>query len=118
MIRKPILVEKEHAQGGNGTAYNYCIATEEELLGAARLYARVVLPPGASVGVHTHTGETEPYYILKGTGMFTKTDGSVVEVHEGDCCIIEPGQSHGIANERDEDLEFMALIYFDHSEDK
>ena len=60
MIRKPILVEKEHAQGGNGTAYNYCIATEEELLGAARLYARVVLPPGASVGVHTHTGETEP----------------------------------------------------------
>ena len=94
------------------------VNTEEELLGAARLYARVVLPPGTSVGVHTHTGETEPYYILKGTGMFTEPDGSVVEVHEGDCCIIEPGQSHGIANESDEDLEFMALIYFDHSEDK
>ena len=50
--------------------------------------------------------------------MFTEPDGSVGEGHEGDCCIIEPGQSHGIANESDEDLEFMALIYFDHSEDK
>lgn len=116
MIRKEIYLEKEHAQGGKGTVYNYCIASEEELLGAARLYARVVVPPGASIGIHTHTGETEPYYILKGEGMFTEPDGSVVKVVPGDCCIIEPGQSHGIENQGTEDLEFMALIYFDHSE--
>ena len=30
MIRKEIVIEKEHAQGGNGTVYNYCVATEEE----------------------------------------------------------------------------------------
>ena len=115
MIRKAIYGEKEGAQGGKGTVkFNY-IATEEELLGAARLFAKIIIPPGASIGVHTHTGETEPYYILKGTGMFTEPDGSVVEVKAGDCCLIEPGQSHGIVNESEEDLEFIALIYFDHS---
>ena len=33
------------------------------------------------------------------------------EVHEGDVCVIEPGQSHSMENNTDEDFEMMALIY-------
>ena len=56
-------------------------------------------------------GETEPFYILEGHGTFVEDDGTRVEVGPGDVCLIEPGQSHSMENNSDEDLVFMALIY-------
>ena len=38
-------------------------------------------------------------------------DGSRIEVGPGDVCYIEVGQSHGMENNSDQDLVFMALIY-------
>ena len=111
MIRKERCVEKANAQGGNGSIYTYNIVEEDELYGHGRMYARIVVPPGSSIGWHVHHGETEPYYILSGEGMFTDSDGTVSKVVPGDCCIIEPEHGHAIANEGDEDLVFMALIY-------
>ena len=49
MIRKDNVLEVEHLGGGKGTAYVHHIVSKEELLGHGRLYAKVVLPPGASV---------------------------------------------------------------------
>lgn len=54
MIRKDNVLEVEHLGGGKGTAYVHHIVSKEELLGHGRLYAKVVLPPGASVGWHQH----------------------------------------------------------------
>ena len=50
MIRKDNVLEVEHLGGGKGTTYVHHIVSKEELLGHGRLYAKVVLPPGASVG--------------------------------------------------------------------
>ena len=60
MIRKDNVLEVEHLGGGKGTAYVHHIVSKEELLGHGRLYAKVVLPPGASVGWHQHVHDTEP----------------------------------------------------------
>lgn len=111
MVRRESIVEAEHLQGGRGTAYIHHVLKKEELYGHGRMYARVVLPPGASVGWHQHVKETEPYYILKGVGTFIDNDKSAHEVRPGDVCVIEPGQCHSIENNSDQDLEFMALIY-------
>lgn len=111
MIRKTNTIKVEGLAGGKGTAIVHHILEEEELMGHGRMYAHVVLPPGASVGYHQHLKETEPYYILKGKGIFIDNDGTRTEVEPGDCCIIEVGQSHGMENESDENLEFIALIY-------
>ncbi len=111
MVKKESYFEAEHLQGGKGAARIYSIVPKEDFFGHASLYAKVVLPPGASIGRHTHIGETEPYYILKGKGDFTDNDMTVTTVQAGDICTILPGQSHGIENNYDEDLEFMALIY-------
>ena len=111
MIRKDNVLEVEHLGGGKGTAYVHHIVSKEELLGHGRLYAKVVLPPGASVGWHQHVHDTEPYYILKGEADFMDNDKSVTKVGPGDCCIIEVGQYHSIENNSDSDVEFMALIY-------
>ena len=112
MVRKERLEVKEHLRGGDGEVKFYHVLGEEELNGHGRLYARLVLTPGSSIGWHQHVDETEPYYIIKGEGDFTDNDGTVTHVVPGDCCIIEVGHSHSIVNTGDEDLELMALIYY------
>ena len=74
MVRKENTVAVEHLGGGKGTAYVHHIISKEEFLGHGRMYARVVLPPGASVGWHQHVHDTEPYYILKGQADFIDND--------------------------------------------
>ena len=111
MIRQADIKAVEHLGGGRGTAYVHHIVSKDELLGHGRLYAKVILPPGASVGWHQHLRDTEPYYILKGTPDFVDNDKSVTRVKPGDVCVIEVGQFHSLENNTDEDVEFMALIY-------
>ncbi len=111
MIRKEQCTEVEHLQGGKGTVKLYHIQTKEELGKAGRLFARVVLDPGCSIGWHQHKGETEPYYILKGEGTFVDADGSRHTVTPGDICTIEDGQFHSMENNSDQPLEFIGLVY-------
>ena len=112
MVREHKLEVKNSLRGGNGDVYFYHIETKEEMCGRGRLFAKIVLPPGASIGVHEHIDETEPYYIVKGTGVFIDSDGSRVPVKAGDCCLIKEGESHGIENDSQEDLEFIALVHY------
>lgn len=113
MIRKPEGIVKEHAQGGEGSVEFFHVLNEEELMGHGSLYAKVVVKPHSSIGYHQHVGNTEPYYILSGKGIFTDNDGTRTEVGPGDACVIRPGQSHGLENPYDEPLEMMALIIFE-----
>ncbi len=110
MVCKEVPVIKENVRGGKGHVIFYYIMSENELMGHATMYARVVIPPHCSIGLHQHIGNTEPYYILSGEGIFTDADGSKVTVHAGDICKIECGESHAIENESEEDLVMMALI--------
>lgn len=112
MVRKANIVEVQGLAGGNGVAVIHHIVPAEELYGHGRMYAKVALKPNSSVGWHRHVGETEPYYILEGTGIFVDDDGSRTEVGPGDVCVIHPGQCHSIENASEtEDLIFMALIH-------
>ena len=110
MIRKPETVFVEHVRGGEGTLEFRHILSKEELRGHGTIYAHVIFPPHSSIGFHQHIGNTEPYYVLKGTGIFVDNDGSRTEIHAGDLCTIEVGQGHAIENPTDEPLEIMALV--------
>ena len=115
MIREVTGTEVEGLAGGKGKAMRYEIVPKEDLYGHGRLYARIVLAPGSSVGWHQHTHDTEPYYILRGEGDFiegrSEDDRNVTRVHAGQVCVIEVGQWHSLENNSDGELEFMALIY-------
>lgn len=116
MIREVVCSDVEGLAGGKGTAHMYHVLSKEELNGHGRLYARVVLEPGASVGWHQHIRDTEPYYILRGEGDFFEGDTGdgerrMTKVHAGQVCMIEVGQWHSIENNSGEELEIMALIY-------
>lgn len=111
MVKHETCTIVENLGGGKGAAKMYHIVSNDDLHDAGRFFGKVVLEPGCSVGWHKHSGETEPYYILKGEGTFIDNDGSKTLVHAGDICTIEDNQFHSIENNSDEDLEFIGLIY-------
>lgn len=104
-------VEK-NMRGGNGEVLAHLICeNNEELNGKGRLFSHMRIAPGNSVGLHTHTGDVETYYFLKGKGEYND-NGTIVEVFPGDLAICKDGESHSILNTGDEPLEFIALILY------
>lgn len=110
MIKKERVATMENMRGGNGSVEVHHFLEKDELLGHATMFARVVVKPHSSIGWHQHVGNTEPYCILKGEGVFVDNDGSRTTVHPGDVCVIEVGQYHSIENNTDEDMEMIALV--------
>ena len=105
---RKVIVNQDMA-GGKGTVTVRHILNEEEMDIACRLYAEVTVAPGASIGVHSHHGETETYYILQGEGLYTD-NGKESSVKAGAITFCKDGDSHGLSNTGTGDLVFMALI--------
>jgi quercetin dioxygenase-like cupin family protein len=105
-------VRKENLAGGTGVVNVRYLLEDGELYSKGKMFAKVSLDPGASIGWHEHFDEVEYYYILSGKGKFTNPDGTVSDVVPGDVCTMCPDQGHAIANTGDEPLDFMALILY------
>lgn len=111
MMRK--IVKKENVFGGEGVILFEYLLEEEQLKGMCRLYAKITMKPGSSLGYHVHEGESETYYILSGTGTYLNTKKEETEVYRGDVTYTSSGEGHGIKNTGNENLVFMALIIYD-----
>ena len=115
MIRKPeeFRIEyKEHMRDGDGTVQlTHFITGPEELNDKGRLFAKITLNPGCSIGYHVHEGDAELFYILKGTAEYNDA-GEIRTVTAGDVTICPTGTGHGIANKTDEVVELVAVIVY------
>lgn len=111
MVRKAKIKVVEGLKGGVGKLEMHHILEPEELNGHGRLYALVRMEPHSSIGYHEHMGETEPYYVLSGHGIFIDNDKNRIPVGPDDVCLIECGQGHGFENDSEEELVMMALVY-------
>lgn len=80
-----------------------------ELKGGIRLFARVTIPPGASIGFHRHEQEEEIFVILQGSAM-TNDDGQEVILQPGDSILTGDGKGHAIACAGDHPLVLLAVI--------
>jgi mannose-6-phosphate isomerase-like protein (cupin superfamily) len=98
-------------RGGKGDLTMTKLIEGEQFQGKGRLYAKIVLPPGASIGWHQHTGDAETYYILKGQGT-VNDNGVTGPIRAGDVMFTGNGENHSIENTGSEDLEMLALILF------
>ena len=87
MVRNTETAFVPNLRGGDGTIEIRHILNKDELMGHASMYAHVIIPAHASIGFHQHVENTEPYYVLKGKGIF-----------------------EAIKNPFDEPLEIMALV--------
>jgi len=112
MIRKSADMKeevRENMRGGAGAVTIRHYFDKSEITAKTRLCSKLILPPGAGIGTHTHEGEDEIYLIVRGRGLLddgkTKTQVSV-----GDAVLTGKGESHAISNNGDEDLEIIAII--------
>lgn len=100
---------REQMRGGKGEAEIIHMFQQDEYKGKARLFARINLEPGSSIGIHPHIDEEEIYYIVEGKGM-VDDNGDKREVESGDAVLTGDGASHSIENTGDETLSFVAVI--------
>ena len=115
MIRKKKECEKEyreHMRDGKGTVeLTNLIVSPDELNGKGRLFSKITLNPGCSIGFHIHDNDSELFYILNGTAEYND-NGEIKTVTAGDVTICPAGTGHGIENTSDETVEFMAVIVY------
>ena len=103
-------IQAANKAGGNGTITIVKLLTPAELDGKCDMYAKVILPPLTSIGVHAHQGNTETYHILSGKALYND-NGKEVTIGAGATTFCPDGEKHGIANpSKTENLVFMALI--------
>ena len=67
------------------------------------------LIPGASIGLHTHTENSETIFIISGKGKVLY-DGGCERVSAGQCHYCPMGHEHSLINDSDEDLIFYAVV--------
>ncbi len=97
------------AHGGEGRIRFRRIADAASLAGACDFMDIAELPPGASVGRHTHGADEEEFYlILSGRGEMWR-DGAAFDVRAGDLIRNRPAGSHGLVNTGGEPLRMFVF---------
>ena len=103
--------ENENMRGGEGVVVIEHLLTPEELYEKGRLYARISLKPGCSIGHHVHEGEMESFYILNGEAEISD-NGEIVILSAGDSLLTKSDEGHSVKNVGDVTLEMLALILY------
>lgn len=106
---------KDHTEmdfkDGKGAALFRSILTQEEMGNAARAFCITTLPTGSSIGMHSHRGDSETFYILSGTALYND-NGNEITLGPGDSAHCPDGSSHAIRNAGTMPLRFIALILY------
>lgn len=109
LSRNREVAKAEHVQGGDGYILRDLLLQGDQLHGKLTYASTITLEPGCSIGVHTHTGDSEMYFIYDGSGTYTDGD-ETYPVQAGDVLFCRDGETHGIANTGSEDLRFVAIM--------
>jgi mannose-6-phosphate isomerase-like protein (cupin superfamily) len=107
-LDKATLVPIEHYHGGTGTV-QYRRALDADVFLTNWAYVdHLLIPPGASDGLHRHKGVEEIYYVLNGDGQ-VQVDDETAEIHKGDGVPIRFNEAHSFTNNGKADLELMIV---------
>lgn len=101
--------EIEGLKGGFGRLKMIEILTATELKDEGKLFSRVILERGSSIGFHKHINDFEVYYILKGNGEVQEAN-EIYKVGEGDVVYTSHGEEHSLINTGQSELEMIAVI--------
>jgi quercetin dioxygenase-like cupin family protein len=101
--------EMEGMRGGEGKGIRFLYEEAGKYDGSIKMMAVMDILPGSSIGYHEHVDDMEMYLILDGVAK-VNDDGVDDVVNPGDLFITERGQGHGLVNETDEHVTFLAII--------
>lgn len=101
----------DNLRNGKETAIIHHIIEGDKLKGKCKMFSKIVLPKGASIGLHEHKEDFEVYYILEGKGLVDEGDKTII-VNKGDSVYTADGKKHSIENIGQEDLEMIAVVVY------
>lgn len=104
-------IVRENPHNGKGSIEVYEILSSKDMGDNVKVFSKVIVKPNSIIGYHKHLGESEAYYVTKGSGIFIDEKENRIPVSEGDVCLINSGESHGMENNTNEDMEMIALVY-------
>lgn len=103
---------REHMRDGKGTVeITNFIQSPEEMNDKGRMFSRITLKPGCSIGFHVHETDSELFYFLSGTAEYND-NGEIRQVEAGDVTICPAGTGHGVENNSEETVEMIAVIVY------
>ena len=92
-----------HLNGGEGTVFAKVIPCDT----GSVMFATV--PPGSSIGFHTHEKDMDFNFILSGTGVAV-CDGKEEALSPGTCHFCPKGSKHSIINTGETDLQIYIAV--------
>ena len=107
-LDRKLLRPAERFRGGEGTAMYRRALDPSVFLTNWSYVDHLVLPPGASEGLHRHAGVEEVYYVINGDGEVT-VGTETAAIHKGDGVPLQLNDVHSFKNTGTQDLEFMIL---------
>ena len=103
---------REKMRDGNGTVeITNLIIDPKELYNKGRLFSKITLKPGCSIGFHVHENDSELFYFLNDGAQYND-NGEIKPVFAGDVAICPAGTGHGVINDSDKTVEFIAVIVY------
>jgi mannose-6-phosphate isomerase-like protein (cupin superfamily) len=99
---------REEMRGGDGKVKIEHFWDKDELKSNNRLFARLTLEPGSSIGSHEHTGEEEVFVVVQGRAE-ADDNGEIVILETGDT-ILTSNACHSIKSIGDKPLVLVAVI--------
>jgi mannose-6-phosphate isomerase-like protein (cupin superfamily) len=107
-LDKDLLSPVANYHGGQGTV-KYRRALDSDVFLTNWAYVdHLLIPPGASEGLHRHKGVEEIYYVLNGDGQVQVGDEKAA-IHKGDAVPLRFNEAHAFLNDSSADLELMIV---------
>ncbi len=97
-------------RGGSGDVhFEHIWKPAEEMYSKTRLYSKIILEPGSSIGYHIHENEEEMFYIISGEAV-VNDNGETKVLHTGDSMITRSGEGHFVECQGNEPVVILAVI--------
>ena len=99
-------IEEKHIEGFKGGNGPFLTRMSDD--GKVKIM-RNILQPGSSIGLHTHEGNCEVMFVLKGEITFT-CDGQKETAKAGEVHYCPEGHTHAFENRTDHEALYLAIV--------